>query len=70
MSGVQLSGVTKSFGASNVIPKMDLGFDEGEFVVIVGQPQPFVRQVQRLLGIAPKQPAAVLQLTEAGKNLR
>ena len=36
MSGVQLSSVTKSFGATNVIPKMDLGFDEGEFVVIVG----------------------------------
>ncbi len=36
MSGVQLSGVTKSFGATNVIPKMDLQFDEGEFVVIVG----------------------------------
>ncbi len=36
MSGVQLSRVTKSFGAINVIPTMDLSCDEGEFVVIVG----------------------------------
>ena len=36
MNGVRLSGVTKSFGTTNVIPMMDLHFDEGEFVVIVG----------------------------------
>ena len=36
MHGVKLSGVTKAFGAINVIPMMDLHFDEGEFVVIVG----------------------------------
>ncbi len=36
MTGVKLSGVTKSFGETIVIPMMDLQFDEGEFVVIVG----------------------------------
>jgi len=36
MSGVQLREVTKSYGTVNVIPPLDLSFDEGEFVVIVG----------------------------------
>lgn len=36
MSGVQLSQVTKSYGALNVIPPLDLSINEGEFVVIVG----------------------------------
>ena len=36
MSGVQLTDVTKSYGAVNVIPPLSLSFDEGEFVVIVG----------------------------------
>ena len=36
MSGVQLIDVTKSYGAVNVIPPLDLSFGEGEFVVIVG----------------------------------
>ena len=39
MTGVKLSGVTKSFGETIVmckVPMMDLQFDEGEFVVIVG----------------------------------
>ena len=36
MSGVQLSGVSKSFGDTVVIPSLDLSFEEGEFVVIVG----------------------------------
>ncbi|MEM7321109.1 MAG: ATP-binding cassette domain-containing protein, partial [Pseudomonadota bacterium] len=36
MSGVQLNDVTKSFGQVNVIPPLNLSFDEGEFVVIVG----------------------------------
>ena len=36
MSGVQLIGVSKSYGSVNVIPALDLSFDEGEFVVIVG----------------------------------
>lgn len=36
MSGVQLAKVTKSFGHVNVIPPLDLSFNEGEFVVIVG----------------------------------
>lgn len=36
MSGVQLNDVTKSYGAVNVIPPLNLSFEEGEFVVIVG----------------------------------
>lgn len=36
MSGVQLIDVTKSYGLVNVIPRLNLSFDEGEFVVIVG----------------------------------
>ena len=36
MSGVQLTDVTKSYGSVNVIPQLNLSFDEGEFVVIVG----------------------------------
>ena len=36
MSGVQLQGVSKSYGDVNVIPSIDLDFEEGEFVVIVG----------------------------------
>ena len=36
MGGVQLNQVTKSYGPINVIPPLDLSFDEGEFVVIVG----------------------------------
>ncbi|WP_136444072.1 ABC transporter ATP-binding protein [Pacificoceanicola onchidii] len=36
MSGVQLNDITKSYGAVNVIPPLNLSFDEGEFVVIVG----------------------------------
>jgi len=34
--GVQLIDVTKSFGATNVIPNLSLSIDEGEFAVIVG----------------------------------
>ena len=36
MSGVQLVDVTKFYGTVNVIPPLNLSFDEGEFVVIVG----------------------------------
>ena len=36
MSGVQLVDVTKSYGSINVIPELNLSFEEGEFVVIVG----------------------------------
>ena len=36
MNGVQLNDITKSYGAVNVIPQLNLSFDEGEFVVIVG----------------------------------
>ena len=36
MSGVSLRGVTKFYGDVNVIPPLDLTFEEGEFVVIVG----------------------------------
>lgn len=36
MSGVQLNQVSKSFGPVNIIPSLNLSFDEGEFVVIVG----------------------------------
>ena len=36
MSGVQLTQVSKSYGPVNIIPSLDLSFDEGEFVVIVG----------------------------------
>lgn len=36
MSGVELIDVAKSFGATEVIPKLNLSIDEGEFAVIVG----------------------------------
>lgn len=36
MSGVQLTGVSKSYGSVNIIPDLNLSFEEGEFVVIVG----------------------------------
>ncbi|MFN3226080.1 MAG: ABC transporter ATP-binding protein [Hyphomicrobiales bacterium] len=36
MSGVQLTKVSKSYGSVNIIPSLDLSFEEGEFVVIVG----------------------------------
>ncbi|MEM6384499.1 MAG: sn-glycerol-3-phosphate ABC transporter ATP-binding protein UgpC [Pseudomonadota bacterium] len=36
MSGVQLTKVSKSYGPVNIIPSLDLDFEEGEFVVIVG----------------------------------
>jgi len=36
MGQFQLSGVTKAFGETQVIPPLDLTIDEGEFVVFVG----------------------------------
>ena len=36
MAEVQLSGVAKRFGAAEVIRDLDLGIDDGEFVVFVG----------------------------------
>ncbi len=36
MPGVELIDVAKSFGSTEVIPKLNLSIDEGEFAVIVG----------------------------------
>ena len=36
MSGVKLTEVSKSYGSINIIPSLDLSFEEGEFIVIVG----------------------------------
>lgn len=36
MADLSLRGVTKSFGAVNVIPHVDLDIEDGEFVVLVG----------------------------------
>ena len=36
MGSIALKQVTKSFGATNVIPPLDLRIDDGEFVVFVG----------------------------------
>ena len=36
MSAVVLESVRKNYGATNIIPDLDLAIDEGEFVVIVG----------------------------------
>ncbi len=67
MSGVQLSGVTKSFGATNVIPLMDLQFDEGEFVVIVGPSGCGKSTTLRM--IAGLEPVSSGQVFIAGKDV-
>ena len=36
MGRIALNKVTKSFGDVQVIPPLDLGIDDGEFVVFVG----------------------------------
>ncbi|RYG40756.1 ABC transporter ATP-binding protein, partial [bacterium] len=36
MGTIQLRQVSKSFGASHVIPGLDLSIEDGEFVVFVG----------------------------------
>ncbi len=36
MSGLALSGVKKSFGATDIIHGVDLTIEDGEFVVFVG----------------------------------
>ncbi|MCK7614998.1 ABC transporter ATP-binding protein [Roseibium sediminicola] len=36
MAKISLNGVTKSYGAVEVIPAMDLDIEEGEFIVLVG----------------------------------
>ena len=67
MSGVQLAGVTKSFGATNVIPLMDLQFDEGEFVVIVGPSGCGKSTTLRM--IAGLEPVSSGQVFIAGKDV-
>ncbi len=36
MGTFQLRNVHKAFGATNIIPKLDLDIEDGEFVVFVG----------------------------------
>ncbi len=36
MAHVEMEQVTKSFGATTVIPPLDLGIEHGEFLVLVG----------------------------------
>lgn len=36
MPHLSLTNITKSYGAVNVIPKLDLSIEQGEFIVLVG----------------------------------